>query len=152
MKIQTILMKKTSILFAAILLVGISWSTSLPAQTGSKTQYWVVRAYEARIDNYQQVNGSAVISNVVTINCPRIDRMGPRVGGIAVFNQFNEYYKAYYARSSGYSHLSIHVSLGPYTTWEQAERERRKLVANHNQRDRERPLLIERFSYLCNER
>ena len=144
-----LIMKKKTILASAILLLGITWSITLHAQAENRTQYWVVRAYEARYENYQQVNGSAVVSNVVRTNCPRLVRMGARVGGTAVFNQFNEYYKAYYTRQRGYSHLSRSITFGPYNTWEEAERERRKLIANHNQRDRERPLLIDRFSYLC---
>lgn len=135
-------MKNALSLYCIILSCLFLINHQLHAQEKQETRYWVVVAYESRYENYQQINGSAVISNVVRTNCPE--------DGKGVSNQFNEYYQAYYARQRGFSSLSREVTFGPYKTWEEGERQHRKLLAQHN-RDRYGLLVIERFSYLCDK-
>lgn len=132
-------MKKSIFLYLLLFASSFLVSAKLSAQK-QETQYWVVIAYESRYENYRQINGSAVISNVVRTSCPEY--------GKGVSNQLNEYYKAYYAHQRGFSGLSRAVTFGPYKTWEEGERQRRKLLIQHNQ-DRYGFLVIDRFSYLC---
>lgn len=135
-------MKKSIVLFSLILLIGSVWCTDSFAQRDAKkTEYWVVKGYEARWDGGRQELGDAVISNILRTNC--------EPGDTGVTNQFNEYYRAYYAQGRGYSFLVRQIAFGPYRSWEEAEKQKRELLVSQSRSRYPNFLSIDRFSYLC---
>lgn len=136
-------MKNTLSLYYIILSCLFSINNKLHAKEKQETQYWVVVAYESRYENYRPILGSAVISNVVRTTC-----ISFRESGKGVTNQFEEYYTAYYAKQRGFSGLVRAIAFR-FDTWDEAERKRRQLIGDHNRNDN--PLIIDRFSYLCDK-
>lgn len=134
-------MKNAISLYCIILSCLFLINNQLHAQEKQEISFWVVVAYESRYENYRQIPGSAVISNVVRTTC-----ISFRESGKGVTNQFEEFYKAYYARQRGFSGL-VRATAFRFDTRDEAERKRRQLIGDHNRNDN--PLIIDRFSYLC---
>lgn len=138
-------MHKSITLFFFCLVATHLWSIEAHAQRNAKkTEYWIVKGYESRYDANMRksVLGDAVYSNVFQTSC--------EPGGTGVTNQFFEYYNAYYAKRRGYTGLVRQIAFGPYDTWEEAEKQKRELLAKQSRSSYPNYLYIDRFSYLCN--
>jgi hypothetical protein len=135
-------MKPFKLLFAAFLLIQSFTAFSQE----SKTVYFYAVGWE----QYPQteaakLNAQPVLSNVVSINC------GGYIynSALGVDNQLVDYYVAYYAKQRGFMALNRTTAFGPFDTWDAAENDRRKKIADYNYKWK--PLVLTHFRYLCDE-
>lgn len=133
-------MKKLFIFTATLLL-----SVVVYAQKGeSKTNYFYAVGWEyLPIPNQSLSNMQPVVSNIFYTRCKEdylpIDK--------GITNELNDFYSAYYGKRRGFNGLNRMIAFGPYDTWDEAEKDRRKRIADYN-RDWN-PLLLRDFTVSC---
>ncbi|MGK6351514.1 hypothetical protein [Parapedobacter sp. DT-150] len=136
-------MKKLKLAFVAFLLAQ---SAITFAQEKSETVYFYAVGWEwLPQTEAAKLNTQPVVSNVVRINCNGYTSNS----SLGVDNQLVEYYEAYHAKQRGVRSLNRTIAFGPYDTWDEAEKARRKDIADYNQKWR--PLILQHFKYLCEE-
>lgn len=123
------------ITFLCLLFLPLAFN-KIMAQTSY--EYYFPTAWEHQ---YGKSGGQPVIGNVVKIesDCP-----GAKTG---IFNDFREYYIAYFSKNRGFNNLDRDIVWGPYETYEEASKERTKFIADKNYQWV--PLLIFDFSTTC---
>ncbi len=132
-------MKTLKIYLAALMLL----TTHTFAQESNETVYYFAVGWEHLPQNEKaKLNMQPVVSNVVRINCGDYS-----VPSTSVTNQLRDYYQAYHAKQRGFMNINRTIAWGPYPSWEEAENERRKKIADYN-RDWN-PLILQHFTYLC---
>lgn len=131
------------ILFIA---VTVLISTAALAQNNYKTKHFFVYGWEytsAIPGNEPKAKAQPVVSNVFTTRCTK-DYLPNKTG---LENEFSDYYAAYLSKSRGYSMLRPLYVHGYYDTYEKAEKERRKVIADLNYKSD--PILVKDFSASC---
>ena len=137
------MMKTTKFLLAAILLLN---TMCIFAQRSSETVYFYALGWEYLPQTQQaKLNAQPVVSNVVRVNCHGYTSNS----SLGVDNQLVDFYKAYHAKQRGFMSLNRTVVMGPFSTWDEAENDRRKSIAGYY--NRWNPLLLQYFKYLCEE-
>jgi len=133
-------MKKLFIFTATLLL-----SVAVFAQRGeSKTKYFFAVGWEyLPMTDQSASNIQPVVSNIFSTRCKE-DRQPYETG---ITNELNNFYKAYYSKRRGFNGLNRMIAFGPYDTWDEAEKQRRKSIGDYN-RDWD-PLLLRDFSVSC---
>ena len=141
MKLQ--LIKKQLVLLITLLVVSISFN--LFAQE-NRTVYFYATGWEYLPQtDAAKYNSQPVVSNVVRINCKGYIYDS----SLGVSNQLDDHYSAYHAKQRGFMGLNRTIGWGPFDTWEEAEKDRRKKIADYNFENK--PLLLIDFRYLCDE-
>lgn len=130
-------MKKTiskTAIVCAIILTALG-SRSLTAQN---YKYYVPTIWEHQ---YNKAGGEPIITNVIKFDadCPGATTQ--------IANDLNTFYMAYYSKSRGFSGTNRNIIYGPYDTYDAAEKERARIIADKNYNWT--PLLIKDFSTSC---
>ena len=134
-------MKTRSLFLAAVLLLQ---TINIVAQRTNETVYFYAIGWEYLPQTeHAKLNAQPVVSNVVRINCHGYTSNS----SLGVDNQLVDFYKAYHAKQRGFMSLNRTVVMGPFTSWDEAENDRRKIIAEYNYRWN--PLLLQYFKYLC---
>ena len=136
-------MKTMKLFLAAVLLLVTS--NILAQRTGETVYFYAIGWEYLPQTEHAKLNAQPVVSNVVRINCQGYISNS----SLGVDNQLVDFYKAYHAKQRGFMSLNRTVAMGPFTTWDEAENDRRKSIANYN--NRWNPLLLNYFKYLCAE-
>lgn len=133
-------MKKLFILSATFLL-----SVAVFAQKGeTKTNYFYAVGWEyLPMPNQSAANIQPVVSNIFSTRCKE-DHLPNNTG---ITNELNSFYSAYYGKRRGFNGLNRMIAFGPYDTWDEAEKHRRKSIADYNQNWN--PILLRDFSVSC---
>lgn len=84
-----------------------------------------------------------MVSNIFSTRCK--EDWQPINTGIT--NELNDCYKAYYGKRRGFNGLNRAIAFGPYDSWDEAEKHRRKNIADYNQKWN--PLLLKDFTAGC---
>ncbi|MGV0927106.1 hypothetical protein ACTS9K_08055 [Empedobacter sp. ULE_I145] len=133
-------MKKRFIFTVTFLL-----SVAVFAQKGeTKTKYFYAVGWEYLPKADQSLsNRQPVVSNVFATRCKE-DYLPIDTG---ITNELNSFYSAYYGKRRGFHGLNRMIAFGPYDTWDEAEKHRRKSIADYNQNWN--PILLRDFSVSC---
>lgn len=133
-------MKKLFLLAVALLL-----SVFVFAQKSKiKAKYYYAVAWEyLPMPDQSETNIQPLVSNVFALRC-REDKQPNKTG---ITNELNDYYKAYLSKRRGFNGINRAIAFGPFDTWEEAEKQRRKSIVDYN-RDWE-PILLRDFSAAC---
>lgn len=132
---------KNGLISAVLLLLS---SMVLAQAEKSKTKYFYAVGWEyLPTPNQSLTNLQPVVSNIVSIRCKE-DYL-PMEKGIT--NELDAYYTAYYSKYRGFNGLNRKIAFGPYDTWDEAEKDRRKRIADYNQQWT--PLLLKDFTFGC---
>ena len=126
--------------------VSVLISTAAFAQNSAKTKYffvygWEYKAYVA--GNTPATKAQPAISNVFSTNCKDDDK--PMKIGIE--NEFSDHYAAYLSKNRGFDMLRPLYVYGDFESYEEAEKERRKVIADLNYKSD--PIFVKDFSVSC---
>ncbi len=121
------------------------WSIATFSQKSEgKTKYFYAVGWEyLPLLNQSLVNKQPVVSNVFATYCKEDDLSIDK----GITNELDDYYTAYYGKHRGFSGLNLKISFGPYDSWNEAEKYRRKSIADYNLKWN--PLLLKDFSVSC---
>ncbi|ERJ60663.1 hypothetical protein [Sphingobacterium paucimobilis] len=133
-------MKKLFLFTIAFLL-----SITLFAQKSKiKTKYYYALGWEhLPMPEQSATNKQPLVSNIFGLRCEE-DRQPNKTG---ITNELNDYYRAYLSKSRRFNGLNRAIAFGPFDTWDEAEKHRRKSIADYNQNWR--PILLTDFSVGC---
>lgn len=126
---------KTFCSIALLTILLTSFTSSHTSVSDDEPMYYVTVAWETTAF----VQGDPIITNVAYVNCKYHSN-----GKVA--NQLNTYYNAYYKNDRNTSGINRIVSWR-YDTADKAEKKRRELLESYRQKWE--PLLVEKFSVLC---
>lgn len=133
-------MRKILVL-AVILLFGIAVNAQ---KSKIQTKYYYVVGWEyLPMPHQSATNIQPVVSNILGLRCEE-DRQPNNTG---ITNDFNDYYIAYFSKIRGFNGLNRMIAFGPYDTWDEAERYRRKSIIDYNRNWS--PILLKDFSTGC---
>ena len=133
-------MKKLFLCFIVVL-----FSNATFAQQNTKTKYFFVKGWEYTTPGFKNnlPKAQPVYSNVFSTTCKE-DYQPIKTG---IENEFSDYYAAYLSKSRGYDFLRPVYVFGPYETYEETEKERRKQIAKDNYTHE--PIIVKDFSVSC---
>lgn len=111
------------------------------AAAQEKTKYYVAIVWLYNDNDYQEER--PCVSNVVKLTC-RYQNTD------AVSNQFHDFFNAFVKNRRGYNISPGGITVFRYDTYDEAEKQRRKWIADYNNSDWD-TLLVHDFSVLCDD-
>ena len=135
-------MKKTIQFLAVSLAVLLcSFIAAKKTSTDDDPKYYVATGWEVPTSSANK--GQPVVSNVTYVNCKYHSPDKVKL-------QLAEFYNAYYRKTRNALHLNPTVAWR-FDTRDKAEKKRRELIVDFQNNGGWEPLLVEKFTVLCND-